>query len=56
MHPAEAAAVAAAFAVWLANACVDWNWEMPAVTGTAIVLGGSLVGRTPRRGARRGET
>ncbi len=39
----------AAFAVWFGHACVDWDWEMPALTGTAIVLCGALFQRGRRR-------
>ena len=49
IRPAEAAAVTAAFAVWLAHACVDWDWEMPALTGIAIVLSATLFARGRRR-------
>jgi hypothetical protein len=53
IRPAEAAAVSAAFAVWLAHASVDWDWEMPVLTGIAIVLCGALFQRGRRRRARR---
>jgi hypothetical protein len=53
IRPAEAAAVTAAFAVWLAHACVDWDWEMPALTGPAIVLSAALFQRGRRRRSRR---
>ena len=53
IRPAEAAAVSAAFAAWLGHACVDWDWEMPALTGTAIVLSTSLFHRGRRRRSRR---
>jgi hypothetical protein len=49
----EAAAVAAAFAVWLGHASVDWDWEMPALTGTAILLSASVFGRGRRRRSSR---
>ncbi|MGH2917211.1 MAG: O-antigen ligase family protein [Solirubrobacteraceae bacterium] len=49
LAPMQAAAVSAAFGVWLAHACVDWTWQMPAVTGTALVLGGTLMERGRRR-------
>ncbi|MEA2142968.1 MAG: hypothetical protein QOI64_1398 [Solirubrobacteraceae bacterium] len=52
IRPAEAAAVTAAFAVWLGHACVDWDWEMPALTGTAIVLSAALFQRGRRRRSR----
>jgi hypothetical protein len=57
IRPAEAAAVTAAFAVWMGHACVDWDWEMPALTGTAIVLSAAVFQRGRRRrssGVRRG--
>jgi hypothetical protein len=53
IRPAEAAAVTAAFAVWLAHASVDWDWEMPVFTGTAVVLSASLFARGRRRRSRR---
>jgi O-antigen ligase len=54
VRPAEAAAVIAAFVVWLGHASVDWDWEMPALTGTAIVLAAAVFGRGRRRRSRRG--
>jgi O-Antigen ligase len=53
VRPAEAAAVTAAFVVWLAHASVDWDWEMPALTGIATVLSASLFQRGRRRRSRR---
>jgi O-antigen ligase len=38
-----AAAAAAVYVAYLAHAALDWDWEMPAVTLTAIACGGSLV-------------
>jgi len=49
IRSAEAAAVAAAFTVWFVHACVDWDWEMPALTGTALVLAAALFQRGRRR-------
>ena len=49
IRPAEAAAVTAAFAVWLAHASVDWDWEMPVLTGIPIVLSAALFARGRRR-------
>lgn len=45
------AAVAAGVAVWVAHAAVDWDWQMPAVTGSALVLAAALypIGRVRRR-------
>jgi len=50
---ATAAAVSAATAVWVVHAGVDWDWQMPALTGTALVLAATLypVGRRRRRPA-----
>jgi hypothetical protein len=47
----QTAAVAAAFSVWLAHSFVDWDWQMPAVTGCALLLGASMLphGRVRRR-------
>jgi len=53
IRPAEAGAVTAAFAVWLGHACVDWDWEMPALTGTALVLSAPLFQRGRRRRSQR---
>ena len=43
-----AAGPAAAVLVWALHAGVDWDWEMPALTGVAIVLAGLLLGRCER--------
>ena len=56
IRPAEAAAVTAAVAVWLAHASVDWDWEMPVLTGIAIVLSAALFQRGRRRRSRRQRT
>jgi hypothetical protein len=56
IRPAEAAAVSAAFAVWLGHACVDWDWEMPALTGTALVLSATLFQRGRRRRSHTGQS
>jgi hypothetical protein len=36
---------AAALAVWVVHAGVDWDWEMPAVTLVALTLAGMLLAR-----------
>ena len=36
-------ALAAAYAAYLVHAGLDWDWEMPAVTSTALLLGCALV-------------
>lgn len=38
----QTAAVAAACAVWVAHAGVDWDWQMPAVTAPALLLSAAL--------------
>ncbi len=47
----QTAAVAAACSVWLAHSFVDWDWEIPGLTGPVIVLAAALfpVGRSRRR-------
>lgn len=46
-----AAAVASGVSVWIVLALVDWHWQMPAVTGTALLLAAAAfpVGRRRRR-------
>jgi hypothetical protein len=41
--PAFAAGPAAAFATYVAHSPLDWDWEMPAVTLIAMILGGALI-------------
>lgn len=41
--PAAAAGPAAAFFVWAVHAGLDWDWEMPALTGVALGLAAALV-------------
>jgi hypothetical protein len=43
------AAVAAGLTAWLVHASIDWDWQMPALTGAAIALAATVV-----PGARRG--
>ena len=50
LDPALATGPAAATAVWLVHAGVDWDWEMPALTLVAAVLAGLLLARAaPQR-------
>jgi hypothetical protein len=42
LRRSPSAAVGAAFAVWLVHASLDWDWEMPALTGAAVVLASTL--------------
>ncbi len=37
------AGVGAAYVAYLAHAGVDWDWEVPVVTGTAVLLGAVLI-------------
>jgi O-antigen ligase len=38
----QSAAVAAACSVWLVHSGFDWDWQVPALTGTALVLAATL--------------
>jgi O-antigen ligase len=49
--PSLAAGPIAGFVVWVAHAPLDWDWQMPAVTLIAMVLGGALLATAPRRSA-----
>jgi O-Antigen ligase len=49
-----AAGPAAACLVWAVHAGVDWDWEMPALTGIAVLLAGVLLGRCERAAAGEG--
>ena len=33
----------AAATVWLIHATIDWDWQVPAVTLPALILGGALI-------------
>jgi O-Antigen ligase len=46
--PGLAAGPAAALAVWVAHAGLDWDWEMPAVTLVALALAAALVAWSER--------
>jgi hypothetical protein len=54
----QAAAVGAACSVWVAHSMVDWDWQMPALTGTALILAATLYpyGRRRRLSGGDGET
>ena len=41
--PALTSGMAAALTVWAVHACLDWDWEMPALTLVAVVLAGALL-------------
>ena len=49
-----AAGPAAAGLVWALHAGVDWDWEMPALTGVAVLLAGILLGGCERAATREG--
>ncbi|MGI8803861.1 MAG: hypothetical protein ACR2KV_17140 [Solirubrobacteraceae bacterium] len=51
LDPTGTAAVSGAVAVWLVDSAVDWDWQMSAVTGLALVLASALYpqGRWRRR-------
>ena len=55
MPRAQAGAAIAAVATWVAHTGVDWDWQMPALTGTALVLAAALFppGRSRRRRSHR---
>jgi O-Antigen ligase len=42
-EPALAPGACAAATVWALHATIDWDWQIPAVTLPAIVLGGALI-------------
>ncbi|HYF28540.1 MAG TPA: O-antigen ligase family protein [Baekduia sp.] len=50
----EAAAVGAACVVWLVHAGVDWDWQVPALTGTMLVLAATVFPPRAARGSRTG--
>lgn len=43
--PAVAAGACGALTVWGIHACLDWDWEMPALTLPAVLLAAALVAR-----------
>ena len=43
LAPALAGGPAAGFVAYIAHAPLDWDWEMPALTMVAMVLGGALI-------------
>ncbi len=55
LRRSQSAAVGAAFFVWLVHASLDWDWEMPAVTGAALVLAATLFASGQRRSIVEGD-
>ena len=54
-HPAAAAGACAALTTWFLHACIDWDWQLPAVTLPAIALAGLLLALSePRAGPAAG--
>ena len=43
LDPAVATGPAAAMLVWAVHAGLDWDWEMPALTGVALLLAAATV-------------
>src|SRR3954452_3843260 len=52
--PVVAAGPAAAALAWALHAGLDWDWEMPALTGVAILLAGLLLAAGERAAAAEG--
>ena len=52
---AQAAAAGAACSVWLLHSFVDWDWQMPAVSGIALLVAAALFPEGRRR-VRRGSS
>jgi O-antigen ligase len=46
------AVAAGAYAVWLAHAAYDWDWELPAATLPAFICAGAILAAGRVRGAR----
>jgi O-Antigen ligase len=52
LDPAAAAGPAAALAAWAFHAGIDWDWEMPAATLPALLLGAAAVAWSEQDAAR----
>lgn len=48
-HRAAAAGACAALTTWFLHACIDWDWQLPAVTLPALTLAGLLVSVSERQ-------
>ena len=55
VDPVLAAGPAAALAVWAFHSAIDWDWEMPALTLSAVVLAGALLARAGETGPQLGD-
>ncbi len=47
-HRALAAGATAALTTWFLHACIDWDWQLPAVTLPALALAGMLIALSER--------
>jgi hypothetical protein len=57
MAPALAAGPVAGFVTYIVHSPLDWDWQLPALTGVAIVLAGALLAIAEEsRAARRSRT
>jgi hypothetical protein len=52
-RPGLVAGWVAAVLVWAVHAGLDWDWEMPAVSGLALLLGAALIAWSDADGAER---
>ena len=43
LRRSEAAAAGAAVIVWVSHSMIDWDWQMPALTGTALLAAAALL-------------
>lgn len=48
----QAAAASAALSVWAAHSAMDWDWQVPALTGLALLLAAALMAAGPPRRRR----
>ena len=51
--PRTAAGLVAALLAWFLHACIDWDWQLPAVTLPAVALAGGLIALSESRRADR---
>jgi O-antigen ligase len=53
LNRSQAAAVAAGLTVWVVHSFVDWDWQVPALTGAVLLLAASLYPYGRERSIRR---